>query len=248
MSEYTVESEGEGSPSALAEGSLFAELLGTSGRAKMIDVFLSKHDAELTAPEVAEFAGIATSTVNRNIDAFIDIGLIERTREVGGTALYRLDAESDLAKALGAVRDELLARADRLERLENDGDDVPDLREPETRRKVLEEMYVVLLEEEVLPRAEEGSGRDAVVEAEAEILERFEDRKLQSMAREAWRAVDDADDREAAESAFYERVSRSILEAYVRAEADHDDAADESDPLDEGDERLATVFDDLFVG
>jgi acetyl-CoA synthetase len=93
-----------------AEGSVFVNLLGSPGRAKMLEVFLGHYDTELTESEVAELAGVAPSTVNRNIETFENAGLIEKTRNVGAQ-LYQLNTEHPVTQALGKAQEELLEYA-----------------------------------------------------------------------------------------------------------------------------------------
>lgn len=90
------------------EGSLFTELLGRPGRVEILEVFLGKHYDELSAAQVADLAGVDVSTFHRNVDVLIDRGVVEKSREVGGTQLYALDVENPTAKALGTVRATLL--------------------------------------------------------------------------------------------------------------------------------------------
>lgn len=97
-----------------SEGSPFVRLLGKPGRVKLLDVFLRKHYQELTAPEVSDLANVAPSTFHRNIDYLVEIGVIEPTREIGGTQLYKLNIDNQIAKVLGSLRTELLEFTDQI--------------------------------------------------------------------------------------------------------------------------------------
>jgi DNA-binding transcriptional ArsR family regulator len=84
----------------------------------MLDVFLGKHYTELTRSDVAELSGLDPATVSRNIDVFVDLGVIEPTRAVGKSQLYSVNTDADLVKALGKARDELRQHGDRLNDVE----------------------------------------------------------------------------------------------------------------------------------
>lgn len=87
-------------------------LFGSPGRTKMIEAFLTRREAELTGSEVAELAGVDRSTVSRNVDALVDLGLVDRTRRVGNAKLYRLDASHPLGEALADARRALLSQVE----------------------------------------------------------------------------------------------------------------------------------------
>ena len=96
-------------PEAYVDRSGLVRLLGTPGRTKMMAVFLGTREAELTGAEIAKFAGIDKSTVSRNIDVLVQLGIIEEARTVGNSVLYRLDSDSEVSKALGKAQQELLS-------------------------------------------------------------------------------------------------------------------------------------------
>lgn len=85
-------------------------LFGSPGRVKMIEAFLKADDEELTGADVAEMAGIDRSTVSRNVDELIELGLIERTRRVGNSKLYRLDDGHPISETLAGARGAFLSR------------------------------------------------------------------------------------------------------------------------------------------
>lgn len=97
-----------GANGSYVEGSIFLRVLGSPGRVKMLAVLLGKHYKELSAAQIADLAGIDVSTFHRNVDTFVDIGIVEETRTVGGTQLYQLDTEHPVSKALGKTRWALL--------------------------------------------------------------------------------------------------------------------------------------------
>lgn len=97
---------------AYVDRSGLVRLFGSPGRVKMIEAFFETEDQELTGAEVADRAGIDRSTVSRNVDELIELGLIERTRCVGNSKMYRLDPDHSVNEALWDARCELLVRKD----------------------------------------------------------------------------------------------------------------------------------------
>lgn len=97
-----------------AEGTPLVELFGTPARAKLLSVFVDERRRDLTVSEVARQAGVARSTVYDHLDDFVDLGIVEETRETGPSTRYQLDMDSDIAQRLyeldGLVLQALLER------------------------------------------------------------------------------------------------------------------------------------------
>lgn len=89
----------------------FVELLGSPGRVKILEVFLTHAETTLTAGDIAELADVSESTFSRNVDKFLDLDLVERAGKVGKTSLYTLNTESPLAADLARARHRLRGRA-----------------------------------------------------------------------------------------------------------------------------------------
>lgn len=104
----------DGGDHGYTDGASFVQLLGRESRARMLDVFLGKHYTELTQADVADLSGLDPATVSRNIEVFVDLGVIEPTRAVGTSQLYSVNTDADLVKALGKARDELRQHAQTL--------------------------------------------------------------------------------------------------------------------------------------
>jgi DNA-binding IclR family transcriptional regulator len=111
----------DGADGSYVERSALVALLGSPGKVKLLDVFLGKHYEELSAAQVADLAGIDVSTFHRNVDPFLDVGVVEETRTVGGTQLYRLDTDHPVSKAFGRAQSALLEYAEAIDR-ETDGE------------------------------------------------------------------------------------------------------------------------------
>lgn len=110
----------DGAEGSYVEDSIFVRVLGSPGRAKMLDVFLGKHYTELSAAQVADLAGIDVSTFHRNVEVLTDLGVVKETRTVGGAQLYQLDTDHPVAKALGKTRWALIEHVEKLDRSDAD--------------------------------------------------------------------------------------------------------------------------------
>lgn len=124
----------DGADGSYVEGSALVELLGSPGKVKMLDVFLGKHYEELSAAQAADLAGIDVSTFHRNVDVLLDVGVVEETRTVGGTQLYRLDADHPVSKALGQAQSALLEYAEDIDRGDGEQGTSPAAAVPESDR------------------------------------------------------------------------------------------------------------------
>jgi DNA-binding transcriptional ArsR family regulator len=98
-------------------GSPFVQLLEHEGRVRMLDVFLRKHSSDLSKSEIARLADIHPSTVGRNIDELVDMGII---KEIGDkrNKQYHLDKDNDLVMTLGKFHTELIAHSDSIDETE----------------------------------------------------------------------------------------------------------------------------------
>ena len=99
-----------------AETSAFTRLLMVPSRVKIIDVFLGKHYTTLSRGDIAGLAGVDPSTVSRNIEEIVDLGIIEEAESRGRATHYRLNKKSRLAQILGRARDELGRESDTVPR------------------------------------------------------------------------------------------------------------------------------------
>lgn len=107
------------------EGPL-VQLFGSSGRTRIVEAFLGKRGTELTASEIAKLAGVDRSTVSRNVDELVDVGLVQR-RETQSGVLYRVANDDPVVQALSDVRRELFGGlAENPELVEREPDDDPD--------------------------------------------------------------------------------------------------------------------------
>lgn len=108
-------SEGD-SEEAYADGTPLVELFGDGARARMLSVFVDERTRDLSISEIARQAGVARSTVYDHLDDFVELGVVEFTRETGPSKRYQLNADSEIADFLykldGTVLTKLLANRD----------------------------------------------------------------------------------------------------------------------------------------
>jgi len=83
-----------------AQESPFVPLFGQPARTKILAAFVSERGRDLNVSYVAELAGVARSTVYDHLDDLQDLGVIEHTRDVGGSPMCQLNEESDVAEEL----------------------------------------------------------------------------------------------------------------------------------------------------
>lgn len=96
----------------LAEHSAFVRLLETKTRVKVLDVLMRHSYVPLTESEIADRAGVDQSAVNRNIDVFVDLGVVAVND--GWPTEYRVDRESEVVQGLEAAQTNLLEHTERL--------------------------------------------------------------------------------------------------------------------------------------
>jgi len=93
-----------------ANGTPLVELLGGGARARMLSVFVGDRDRDLTVSEIARQAGIARSTVYDHLDDFLELEVVEFTRETGPSKRYQLNEDSDIAEFLDKLDGTVLAK------------------------------------------------------------------------------------------------------------------------------------------
>lgn len=96
----------------VTEGSPFVRLLETKARVKMLDVLLRHSYASLSEEEIAERAGLNQSSVNRNIEVFEDLGVVQS--ESNWPVRYQVDTSSSVVEGLEQAQLNLLEHSERL--------------------------------------------------------------------------------------------------------------------------------------
>lgn len=90
-----------------AEHTVLTTLVGESPQAKILAVLL-KTPHDINTSRIAELGGMSRSSVYRYIDSLINLGVVEKTREVGGSPLYQINEESPVAQRLAELEYELV--------------------------------------------------------------------------------------------------------------------------------------------
>lgn len=103
---------------AYADDAPLVALFGTPARTKLLSVFVAEKGRDLSKSEIARQAGVARSTVYDHLDAFVELGVIERSRTTGDgySERFQLDEDSDIAEKLYELEGVTLRRL-----LERDG-------------------------------------------------------------------------------------------------------------------------------
>lgn len=90
-----------------AEDAVLTRLLGDSPQVKILAVLL-KGGRDINVSQIAESGGMSRSSVYRHIDTLITLGVVEQTREIGGSPLYQINKDSPVAEKLAELEWELV--------------------------------------------------------------------------------------------------------------------------------------------
>lgn len=90
-----------------ADVAAITELLGDHPKVKILAVLLSE-GRDINISRIAEQAGMSRSTVYNHIDDLRDLNVVEKTRELGGSPLYQLNRDSEVAEKFGQLEWALL--------------------------------------------------------------------------------------------------------------------------------------------
>lgn len=91
-----------------AEGTALTKLLGDGPKVKILSAFLADPEWDHNVTEIAEIAGVSRNTVYRHIDDLTDLGVVEKTRERGGSPQYQINKDNPAAKKLAELEWELI--------------------------------------------------------------------------------------------------------------------------------------------
>lgn len=89
------------------ESAVLTELLGNSPEIKTLAVLL-KTGRDISVSELAQMGGMSRSSVYEQIDTLRTMGFVEKTREIGGSPLYQINADSPVVQKLGELEYELI--------------------------------------------------------------------------------------------------------------------------------------------
>ena len=103
--------EAEATEDPYAEGTILTEVLGPHAKVKILVVLISDSNRDLNATEISRLAGIDRSTFYEHIEDLLAYDLVEVTRTVGNSKMYRINRENDAAEALAEFEWKLLDHA-----------------------------------------------------------------------------------------------------------------------------------------
>lgn len=126
--------ETDGDEFSYADESPFTKLFETKSRVKILDALVRYSYDPLTQKELEDFADLNQSSVSRNKDVLLDIGIVE---EVGSNpAKYQLNPDDPRTELLKQFHRKMAPDAGRLH-----GEDVEDQRDEIKRQYDLAERY-----------------------------------------------------------------------------------------------------------
>jgi DNA-binding transcriptional ArsR family regulator len=99
-----------------ADDTPLTHLFGSGARVKIVAALLGEAGTDLNVSDIARLAGVARSTVYDHLDDLRELGVVEHTRNVGDSPMYRFHAESEVGEHVAELEGVALRRL-----LENDG-------------------------------------------------------------------------------------------------------------------------------
>ncbi|MGZ7096723.1 MAG: hypothetical protein ACXVHU_09660 [Methanobacterium sp.] len=83
---------------------MLTEIWGQCPKVKVIDLFISNPQSEYTKTDIANYSGVARSTVYGVIDQLQEYKIIKPTKKVGRSQLYQANVESEITKLIAAFQ------------------------------------------------------------------------------------------------------------------------------------------------
>lgn len=93
-----------------AGDTVLTDVFGGHAKVKILTALLGESDRDLNPTEIARLAGIDRSTFYEHVDDLLAYGIVEQTRTVGNSPMYRIDRENPAAEDLAALEWDLLDR------------------------------------------------------------------------------------------------------------------------------------------
>ena len=91
-----------------AENTVLTDVLGPHAKVKILTALLGESDRDLNATEIARLAGIDRTTFYEHVEDLLAYGMIEKTRTVGNSQMYRINRENPAAEDLARMEWHLL--------------------------------------------------------------------------------------------------------------------------------------------
>jgi len=88
--------------------SITEEILGSSAFVKILDCFMEGRGLDYAISDLAEASNVSRQYAYTVVKNLMKFGIIEETRIVGRTQLYKIVSKNAIAKALLNFQDELL--------------------------------------------------------------------------------------------------------------------------------------------
>lgn len=84
------------------DNAALTRLFGESPRTKILAVLLQQ-GRDTNVSTIADVGGMSRSSVYRHLDDLIELGVVEKTREIGGSPLYQIDEDSRVSEKLAEL-------------------------------------------------------------------------------------------------------------------------------------------------
>ena len=92
----------------MSKNSLFIELLGDSPTIRVLDFLLTERELDFSISDMARNAGIGRATLYRIWEQLIENNIINHTRTIGKSKLYKLNIQNPKIKKLVEIDDMLI--------------------------------------------------------------------------------------------------------------------------------------------
>lgn len=79
---------------------ILSKLLGNTYYAKILEILIENYKDEFTIPDIIEIAGTSRGSTYSYIKSLISENIVNETRKIGSTQLYKLNLENQSIKAL----------------------------------------------------------------------------------------------------------------------------------------------------
>ena len=91
-----------------AEDTVLTDVLGPHAKVRILAAFIGENDRDLNATEVSRLAGIDRSTFYEHIEDLSEYDLVQETRTVGNSTMYRINRDNAAAEDIAQLEWDLL--------------------------------------------------------------------------------------------------------------------------------------------
>lgn len=96
---------------AYSDGSVLTELLGDHPKVKILAALLSESDRDITITDIANLSGMSRSAVYDHIDDLLSLNVVHKTREIGGSPMYEINRDSEVAENMARLEWSLIEQS-----------------------------------------------------------------------------------------------------------------------------------------